>query len=272
MKPGGSTKEWRYISDPARSGILNMAIDELFLLDLESQEIPQTIFRCYEWSRPTLSLGQHQKRDRAADVEFCARHGIDVVVRPTGGRAVLHDKELTYAVVSNDQEIFGCASVLATYKRIASGLCRGLRRLGVVAVLADSPTHSLSAPENPNWVKDPCFNSPSRYELMVEDRKLIGSAQRRLQRSFLQHGSLLLDCDIPMLAAATRADEQTLSKKITTLRSLRGEAIGRDEIEAALLHGLAEEFSVAFQERPLTEQELAAAQRLKNVIFQGVSA
>ncbi|MDD5541584.1 MAG: biotin/lipoate A/B protein ligase family protein [Acidobacteriia bacterium] len=249
-----------------------MAIDEWFLRQLESQDQPQTLVRFYEWSCPTLSLGQHQKKDRAADLDFCARHGIDVVYRPTGGRAVLHDKELTYAIISNDQETFSSTSVLVTYRRIASGLCRGMHGLGVDAVLADSSTHALDAPENPVWVKDPCFNSPSRYELMVGDRKLIGSAQRRLQRSFLQHGSLLLDCDIPLLAGATRADEKALLKKITTLKSLRGDSIERQDIEKALLQGLAEEFSTVFQEEPLTHPELEAAQRLKDLISQGVSA
>jgi lipoate-protein ligase A len=249
-----------------------MAIDEWLLEMLEAGGAALTVVRFYEWTRPTLSLGQHQKMDRAADVGYCASRGIDIVYRPTGGRAVLHDRELTYAIVSNDRDIFNSASVLTTYKRIANALCRGLQRLGVAAVLADSPMHALEAPENPVWVKDPCFNSPSRYELMVGDRKLIGSAQKRLQRSFLQHGSLLLDCDVSMLAHATRADAKTLAQKITTLQSLLGRPILRPEIEAALLRGFSEEFSIAFQTQPITDEELAASQHLKDIVSQGVSA
>ncbi len=257
-------KTWRLISDPARPGEENMAIDEWFLFELEKDRRPRTVVRFYEWTTPTLSLGRHQKKETAADVAFCRSHGIDIVYRPTGGRAVLHDRELTYAVISNDQEVFSSASVLGTYKTIASGLCRGLRRLGVDAVLADSPTHALEAPENPLTVKHPCFNSPSRYELMVGQRKLVGSAQRRLQRGFLQHGSLLMDCDVPLLAQATRSDAKMLEKKITTLQALLGRAVARAPVEEALTQGLAEEFSIRFHSEPLTEMERSEIPAMKS--------
>lgn len=250
------TGTWRWISDPARPGADNMAVDEWLLFHLNENPVPQTVVRFYEWVRPTLSLGQHQKSEAAADVEYCRAHGIDIVHRPTGGRAVLHDRELTYAVVSNDHGIFDSASVLGTYKRLASALCRGLRRLGVEAILADSPTHRLETPENPATVKHPCFNSPSRYELMVGQQKLVGSAQRRLRNSFLQHGSLLLDCDVPQLAHATRADAPALSQKITTLRRLLEGPVERRKVEEALVQGLEEEFSVRLCAEPLLEEEL----------------
>lgn len=260
-------KVWRWISDPPRSGALNMAIDDWLLQTLEASDRPQTVVRFYEWEQPTLSLGQHQSVERAADVEFCRARGIDIVHRPTGGRAVLHDQELTYAVVSNDQEIFSVDSILSTYRQIAGGLCRGLRRLGVDAVLADSPLHALPAPENPLLAKHPCFNSPSRYELMVGQRKLIGSAQKRLRRSFLQHGSLLLDCDVPLLARATRANEQALAQKITTLNALLGTVIKRPTLEAALVEGLIREFSVRIQSIPFADQELRRVhQRMETVL------
>lgn len=265
-------KAWRWISDPPRSGPVNMAIDEGLLHQLNESSQEQTIVRFYEWERPTLSLGRHQKIELAADREFCRARGIDIVHRPTGGRAVLHDRELTYAVVSNDREIFNSSSVVETYKGIAQGLCRGLQRLGVSAVLADAPTHTLGPAENPLMGKSPCFNSPSRYELMVGQRKLIGSAQRRLQRSFLQHGSLLLDCDLHLLAQTTRANEQALSKKIITLRSLLGPALQRPAVEGALLAGLAEEFVVTFQNQPLTEDDLNFLLPSNAAISQGLSA
>lgn len=250
------SKIWRLISDPPRSGAENMAIDEWLLRHLNEHVRPQTVVRFYEWKRPTLSLGQHQKVEQAADVEFCRDHQIDIVYRPTGGRAVLHDRELTYAVISNDQETFASSSILGTYQRLATALCRGLRRIGVNAVLADAPTHALETPVNPILVKHPCFNSPSRYELMVGQRKLIGSAQKRLQRSFLQHGSLLLDCDVTLLAGATRSEEKVLRGKITTLQSILGHPVNRQDVETTLIEGLSEEFSIQFVNQPLTEEEL----------------
>ncbi|MGB7624537.1 MAG: biotin/lipoate A/B protein ligase family protein [Terriglobia bacterium] len=265
-------KVWRLISDPPRRGALNMEIDDALLHHLEESDQVATVVRFYEWERPTLSLGQHQRVELAADLDFCRANQIDIVHRPTGGRAVLHDQELTYAVISNDQDVFASTSVLRTYKQIAQGLCRGLRRLGVEALLADAPTHALEAPQNPLTVKHPCFNSPSRYELMVGQRKLVGSAQKRLQRSFLQHGSLLLDCNIPVLARATRADEEALAQSITTLRKVLGRPAGRGEVEQVLLKGMEEEFSIHFEVQPLTEGELMRMFNSKNKIFHGVSA
>lgn len=266
----GGDKYWRLISDPPRPGRINMAIDEWLLRELERGKEPQTVVRFYEWERPTLSLGQHQTIGRAADVDFCRSHHIEIVHRPTGGRAVLHDQELTYAIVSNDQEIFRAASVLSTYRQIADGLCRGLKRIGVEAVLADSPMHALESSGNPLTVKHPCFSSPSRYELMVGRGKLMGSAQKRLRRSFLQHGSLLLDCDVAVLAQATRASAQVLAQKITTLKSLLGHPISRLELESALADGLAEEFSVHFFPKALTEDELAAVERRRDAVLERV--
>jgi lipoate-protein ligase A len=251
-------KVWRLISDPPRAGIVNMAIDEWLLFYLNETPSSETIVRFYEWERPTLSLGQHQKMENACDGAFCRSRGIDIVLRPTGGRAVLHDRELTYAVISNDRDTFNSNSVLGTYKRIATALCRGLQRLGVEAVLADTPLHTLEAPENPITVKHPCFYSPSRYELMVGQKKLVGSAQRRLPRSFLQHGSLLMDCDVPMLARATRADTDALRQKITTLSALLGSPVNRSTVETALIQGFLAEFPVQFNALPITEDELAS--------------
>ena len=265
-------KVWRLISDPPRRGALNMEIDDALLHLLEESDHTATVVRFYEWERPTLSLGQHQRVELAADLDFCQTNQIDIVHRPTGGRAVLHDRELTYAVISNDQDIFPSSSVLGTYKQIAQGLCRGLKRLGVEALLADAPTHTLETPQNPVTVKHPCFNSPSRYELMVGHRKLVGSAQKRLQRSFLQHGSLLLDCDIPMLARATRADEQALADGITTLRTILGRAAVRGEVEQALCEGLEKEFSIRFEAQPLSRGELMRMFNSNDKIFHGVSA
>jgi lipoyl(octanoyl) transferase len=265
-------KIWRLISDPPRRGALNMEIDDALLRHLEESDVVATIVRFYEWERPTLSLGQHQKVELAADLDFCRAHRIEIVHRPTGGRAVLHDQELTYAVVSSDKDIFSSTSVLGTYKQIARGLCRGLRRLGVKAVLADAPTHALEAPQNPVTVKHPCFNSPSKYELMVGQRKLVGSAQKRLQRGFLQHGSLLLDCSIPVLARATRGDERALAQSITTLREVLGRPANRREVEQALLEGMEEEFSILFEVQPLTEEEMMGMLNSKNKISHRVSA
>src|SRR6478736_114966 len=164
---------WELIIDGAIDGKSNMAIDTALFEEVASSPSPRTIVRFYQWSRPTLSLGRNQKIEKAVDTEYCASHGIDVVHRPTGGRAVLHDDELTYAVISNDGSCFG-DTIYGNYKRVSEALCLGYNNMGIAAVLAPDT-------RKPEIFDDdgdpPCFVSPSRYELTVRDRKVVGSAQ-----------------------------------------------------------------------------------------------
>jgi lipoate-protein ligase A len=194
---------WELIIDGPLDGVTNMAVDAALLDEVEKSEFPKTIVRFYQWKRPTISLGRNQKAEGAVDQDYCEMRGIHVVHRPTGGRAVLHDDELTYAVASNDALCFG-DNIYANYKRVSEVLCDGYRRLGVAATLAPE-TRKVPAPRN--GADPPCFLSPSRYELTVGGRKVVGSAQRRVRQSFLQHGSMPIVCDREALARATRMTE-----------------------------------------------------------------
>lgn len=191
---------WDLILDGELDGASNMAIDAELLQEVEAGSSPKTIVRFYQWRRPTISLGRNQKIEAAVDREYCEAHGIDIVHRPTGGRAVLHDDELTYAVISNDAAHFG-DTIYGNYKRVSQALCDAFQRVGVPAVLAPDTRH---APAQSNGADPPCFLSASRYELTVQGRKIVGSAQRRLRRTFLQHGSMPIACDREKLARATR--------------------------------------------------------------------
>src|SRR3989441_3059186 len=169
---------WELIVDGSIDGATNMAIDAALLDEVDNSTDARTVLRFYGWLRPTISLGRNQKIEKAVDVEYCRANGIDIVHRPTGGRAVLHDDELTYAVISNDSSAFG-DTIYGNYKRVSEALCLGYKRLGVPAVLApDTRKH----PEFAEDAELPCFISPSRYELMVGGRKIVGSAQRRGRR------------------------------------------------------------------------------------------
>ena len=150
---------WELIIDGAIDGKSNMAIDTALFEEVVSSSIPRTIVRFYRWSRPTLSLGRNQKIDKAVDADYCAARGIDLVHRPTGGRAVLHDDELTYAVISNDSSYFG-DTVYGNYKAVSEALCLGYNTIGVPAVLAPD-TKKVSA--FANGADLPCFMSPSKY-------------------------------------------------------------------------------------------------------------
>src|ERR1700722_2596323 len=200
---------WKLILDGAIDGVRNMAIDSEMLDEVDASVDARTIVRFYSWVRPTLSLGRNQKVEAAADCEYCRSRGIDIVHRPTGGRAVLHDDELTYSVASNDASCFG-DTIYGNYKRVSEALQTGFHYLGVAADLAPDTKKAAVMEDGGD---PPCFVSPSRYELMVDGRKIAGSAQRRLRRSFLQHGSMPLTVDRESLAHATRLHDVPLLER-----------------------------------------------------------
>lgn len=177
---------WRVLLSPADDGARNMAVDHA-LLD-RAARTGETVFRIYGWARPTLSLGMHERA--RLDPAVAAARGIDVVRRPTGGRALLHHREVTYSVTAPVREI----SLRESYEAINAILLAALQRLGVPARLAERRGRPL-APDGAA-----CFAEPNVGELVVDGRKLAGSAQRRDEHAFLQHGSILLGDDQPLVA------------------------------------------------------------------------
>ena len=237
---------WHLILDDALDGRSNMAIDSALLEEVEQCEEPRTIVRFYRWSRPTMSLGRNQKKDSSVDVAFCEAEGMDIVHRPTGGRAVLHDDELTYAVASNDRRYFG-DTIYANYKSVSEALCRGFQALGVDAVLAPDTRRDPHPADAPDL---PCFMSPARYELTAGGRKIVGSAQRRLRRSFLQHGSMPIRGDREKLARATfMADPAPLYQEMAGLADYLPVSPSIAEMSNALIAGFQERFDISFLRR-----------------------
>jgi lipoate-protein ligase A len=234
------------ILDGELDGVSNMAIDAALLDEVEASKEPKTIVRFYRWRKPTVSLGRNQKIAAAVDEAFCAEQGFDIVHRPTGGRAVLHDDELTYAVISNDSAHFG-ETIYANYKRVSEALCLGFNRLGVPAVLA--PETRRIDPQS-NGADPPCFLSPSRYELTVDGLKIVGSAQRRLRRSFLQHGSMPITCRREVLACVTRMPNAALLyDEMAGLAEFLPNRPSIAELTNALIGGFQSAFAVDFRLR-----------------------
>ena len=239
-----TTNKWELILDPALDGATNMAIDGELLAAIESSTEPRTVLRFYSWIRPTISYGRSQPKAKAVNIEFCRKAGIDVVRRPTGGRVVLHDDELTYAVISNDPSYFSVDSIYETYKRISEALSQGYRSLGVETVLAADTRLTSRQKDGSSY---PCFASPSRYELMVEGRKILGSAQRRLRRSFLQHGSMPISCNRLLLAHATHLEDAALlDSEMCGLADCLEELPNIDEMTDAFIEAFGHYFSVKF--------------------------
>lgn len=210
--PEGLNRCW--IDERPRSGRENMEIDWALLSRAEREERPGVWVRFYGWERPTVSLGKHQSAAAAVDLDCCREWSIPIVHRPTGGRAVLHDDELTYAVASNDASRFPLGSVTQTYLAVARALQFGLRELGVETEMARGGGAERRAAGSPS----PCFAAVSRHELLAEGRKIAGSAQRRLRRSFLQHGSLPLSIDYRLTARVLKSDPELLKARMLGLR------------------------------------------------------
>jgi len=166
-----------------------MAIDEAVFRGCR-RESSAPVLRFYGWQTPAVSIGRFQDSRAEIDLEACRRLSVPVVRRPTGGKAVFHDGDLTYALAASSRRHGFPPDVLGTYRRIGGCLRRGLAELGIQADMAEEgrPREDLASTAS-------CFALPSRYELLVDGRKICGSAQVRSQGSFLQQGSLLTGFD-----------------------------------------------------------------------------
>ncbi len=189
---------WTLVQEEeARPGWHNMAVD-MALLELSARH-GEGFLRLYRWAPHCLSFGRHEPARQRYQRRTIESLGLDVVRRPTGGRAVWHGRELTYSVTA-PTAAFG--PLQAAYRTIHQTLCRALADLGADATLAAPPLpgrqHRLDA--------GACFAQPVGGEIVVGGRKVVGSAQMRQGNVFLQHGSILLDDDQHMVARLTRGD------------------------------------------------------------------
>lgn len=179
---------WRFLDSGAADGVTNMATD-VALLE-HARRTGETTLRVYAWSRPTLSLGRHERARGLFAADTLRADGVDVVRRPTGGRALLHHREVTYSVTAPT----GTTSQRESYEAINFLLLDALAALGVAA----SEARPAQRPLRPEGAA--CFAEPGAGELVVDGAKLVGSAQLREDGAFLQHGSILLADDQPWIA------------------------------------------------------------------------
>ena len=217
---------WRLIHTPARSGAANMAIDQALMA--RARRTGESVLRVYTWSAPTLSLGRHQSTRGRIDPRVARELGVSLVRRPTGGRALLHHREVTYSVTA---ALARDDSVRSWYASINTVLLRALRALGV-----DAKTAAVSG-RTPLPSTASCFVRPDEGEITVGGRKLVGSALLRLEGALLQHGSILLEDDQPMLNALLPVDE-VRPAPAGTLRQALGAAPTVNDVADALFASL----------------------------------
>lgn len=172
------------IDDPPLDGPTNMGRDEHLLY---SESLRPAALRIYGWTPPTISLGYFQAFDEVERLPEDVR-GLAVVRRPTGGGAILHDREVTYCLAADGSLPAARAAPAVLYRLVHECWRATLARAGVVSELA--PDHMpLPSPRSGPFF---CFEKPGKTDLLLGERKLLGSAQRRIAGRVLQHGSLLL--------------------------------------------------------------------------------
>jgi len=214
---------------PPADGPLNFALDDALLAN--ARETGRELIRLYSWSRPTVSFGRNERVEGRFSPERLVTAGITPVRRRTGGRALLHHRELTYAIAG---EIPAGESLTVTFKRVQDLLVDALRVMGVGAEVAGKGKRGSTLAESP------CFAEPSPGELVVDGRKLVAGAQWREGNWYLQHGSILIDDDQGRIREGLVDARSFVSPPApATLRGLLGRVPDIEELAEAVEEALA---------------------------------
>lgn len=244
---------WRLLDTGALPASLNMAIDEALLQLHARGESPPTL-RFYQWSPAAVSLGYFQRK-HSIDLAACRRRGLDVVRRPTGGRAVLHLNDLTYSIIAGARDGVPF-SLAAAYRLLCEGLLSGFRLLGFEAELGCESTRSSQG--------DICFLRSAIGDIVFQGKKFLGNAQTWSGSSMLQHGSITLQPQRETWAMILTPDGisqealcERLSGRTTSLEEIVGRSVDLNEVKTALREGMAQAMRRDFQAGELSAEEWA---------------
>lgn len=262
------TETWNFINTGSNDPYYNMAFDEALLNFVSRGEIDPVI-RFYTWNPATLSVGYFQRLTKEIDTAKVKALGYGIIRRQTGGRGVLHDKELTYSVIVPESHPNMPSTITEAYRVISEGLLEGFKLLGFDAYFAIPRSE-----EEREKLKQPrsavCFDAPSWYELVVEGRKIAGSAQVRQKGVILQHGSLLQDVDIDELfdLFIFKNDrlkdkmKQAFVDKAVAINDIAERHISIAEMESAFEAGFKKGLDIEFKPLKLTPSQLQEVDEL----------
>ena len=253
------TETWNFINTGSHDPYYNMAMDEALLNFVSRGEIDPVV-RFYTWNPATLSVGYFQRLKKEIDIDKVKEKGFGLVRRQTGGRGVLHDKELTYSVIVPESHPNMPSTITEAYRVISEGLLEGFKLLGFDAYFAIPRSK-----EEREKLKQPrsavCFDAPSWYELVVEGRKIAGSAQTRQKGVILQHGSLLQDVDVDELFDMFIFKNDRLKEKMkkafvdkaVAINDISDRHISIEEMEKAFEEGFKKGLNIEFTENQLAK-------------------
>jgi lipoate-protein ligase A len=250
-------KRLRIVRDTPHPPAFNMAAD-LYLMELAARSPGTVVLRLYCWKNPTVTIGCLQNAARDLDLDALVRDSVSWIKRPSGGRAVLHDGDITYSVAfAPPQHAIG-TTVSQTYRIVAECLIKGLARAGIRSAVHDS---KLDTALVRSQSKLPCFLAPNRHEIMIDGRKLVGSAQKRTQHAVLQHGSVPLSPgfrDLPRYSRTPperRAVEAKLfEQKCVCVDELKP-GLDRGVLGRSLAAGFASVLGLDAAQQPWTDSE-----------------
>ena len=262
------TETWNFINTGSNDPYYNMAFDEALLNFVSRGEIDPVI-RFYTWDPATLSVGYFQRLTKEIDIEKVKALGYGLIRRQTGGRGVLHDKELTYSVIVPESHPNMPSTITEAYRVISEGLLEGFKLLGFDAYFAIPRTQ-----EEREKLKQPrsavCFDAPSWYELVVEGRKIAGSAQVRQKGVILQHGSLLQEVNIDELFDLFIFKNERLKDKMkqafvdkaVAINDIADRHITIPEMESAFETGFRKGLDIEFKPLKLSATQLQEVNEL----------
>jgi len=243
--------KWRFLNTGFHSGMFNMEFDKSLAAEFEEHHAGEAVLRVYGWKPHAISIGFHQEFEDF-DLNALRAAGIDIVRRPTGGKAIFHAQELTYSVVYPLEQ----TGPKEIYRFVHEGLLAGLRLMGIEAELCEGDPLYRERFRDPSSV--PCFSSSARSEIQFNGRKLVGSAQRRFGKTILQHGSFLLsshhrritDFLAPSQQGSQASLEEHLEKHTVDAAEILGQTVSFEEAASAIKLGFEHFLGMTFDDVP----------------------
>jgi lipoyl(octanoyl) transferase len=252
---------WRLLIHDPQPPPLALAIDEAIALCCADRGGLATL-RLYQWDRPAVSIGRFQTIDRAVRAEPCRAAGVPVLRRITGGRAVWHHHELTYSLVSPLPSPLFPPGLSETVAMIGRALAASLQQLGLPVDRPAAPERASDRARRGRAHASPfCFDQASWYEVTLDGKKVIGSAQRRWRDRFLQQGSILLHHEAAAVARWLPVEVDALNGA-AGLDDFLAEPIPPDRLAGFLAHRLASAWNLTLEPGALTAEETALAETL----------
>jgi len=243
-------EQWRLLKTEDNSAYTNMAIDKAVMVSCSRGKVPPTV-RFYTWKPPAISIGYFQSLNEEVDLDACKSLGVEFVRRITGGGAVFHDKELTYSIIISESNPKVPKNILESYRRICGAVIKGLKHLWI---------ESKYSPIN---------------DIIVNNKKISGSAQTRKSKTVLQHGTVLMDVDIDKMFKLLKVPNEKIKDKliadvkqrVTSIKHISDNNVSFNETSDAMKIGFEEEFNIELVNDNLTKEEISLTKKFERECF-----